>query len=86
MTTPEVDPDYLAIAIDAFVAAVAEASAIISTGDAGDVPELFRYANDLLDIVGDGIAASPEALGCLDRLREMVSAMWNAVDGARSLH
>ena len=86
MTDPEFDPDYLDIAIDAFVAAVAEASAIISTGDAGDVPELFCYANDLLDIVRDGISASPEALGYLARLREMVSAMWNAVDSARSLH
>lgn len=86
MTDREFDPDYLNIAIDAFVAAVAEASAIVSTGDAGDVSELFRYANDLLDIVGDGIPASPEALGYLARLREMASAMWNAVDNTRSLH
>ena len=85
MTAPEFDPGYLTIAIDAFVAAVAEASAIISTGDAGDVPELLCYANDLLDIVGDGICGSSEALGYLARLRELVWAMWNAVDGARSL-
>ena len=86
MVAPELEPDYLVTVIDTVVASVAEASAMVSTGDVRDLPELFRYANDLLDILSDGMCGSAEALSYVDNLRKMLWAMWNAVDGARSLH
>ncbi len=87
MGTPETDPAYLAQVIEAIVAAVKEADAILALDDVGEVHELLRHANDLLDIVSDGIFGSLDELASVDRLRNMIGAMTAAAaERAAPLH
>jgi hypothetical protein len=85
MRIPETDSEYLALVIDAIVAAVAEASALLASGDPSEARELFRHAHDLLDILTDGIHSSRQTFDCVDRIRTMVLTMWSAAGGA-ALH
>lgn len=87
MGTPETDPAYLAQVIEAIVAAVKEADAILALDDVGEVRELLRHANDLLDIVSDGIFGSLDELASVDRLRNIIGAMTAAAaERAAPLH
>jgi len=87
MGTPETDPAYLAQVIEAIVAAVKEADAILALDDVGEVRELLRHANDLLNIVSDGIFGSLDQLASVDRLRNMIGAMTAAAaERAAPLH
>lgn len=78
MNDTEHDPAYLATVIEAVVDAIAEASLLPASGDPAEVRELLRYANDLLDILTDGIHESTESFDCVARIRKAVLTMWSA--------
>lgn len=86
MAEPETDPAYLATVIDAVVAAVAEASAVLSAGNVSEVREILRYANDLLDLLTDGVHDSAQALAYVEKLRNTLSTMYAQSHAASALH
>ncbi len=86
---PEINPAYLARVIEAFLDAMREAEAMTAAGKLDELPELLRFASELIDIIAEGLQVSDRAdapIAEVELLRNMLHRAQAMLGPAVTVH
>ncbi len=87
MSRPESSPAYLTRCIEELLDALCEAHELARNGHLdGRLAETLRFANDLLDIVSEGVAEVPQAAAALEELRGRVKVVSALFPSSQTVH
>ncbi len=86
---PEINPAYLERVIEAFLDAMREAEAMTTMGNLDELPELLRFASELIDIIAEGLQVSDRAdapIAEVELLRNMLHRAQAMLGSAVTVH